>query len=176
MTFDSHTLAHCDAGSGGRPPHQVTWTDIVKNVIDGVVEVSVKDGTEPLIRRLQVAHVGQLENVVAKSSSRRWSENVVLGNYEVGFYLGISECEVSNLVTSGLLPTHGIQLSAARQFLKRYICAAEIISYLSLHGHPNRSVAATFSKVLKAGIEPVHLRPAVRDRDAMRAYFRSIGY
>jgi hypothetical protein len=24
VTFDSHTLAHCDAGSGGRPPHQVT--------------------------------------------------------------------------------------------------------------------------------------------------------
>lgn len=23
VTFDSHTLAHCDAGSGGRPPHQV---------------------------------------------------------------------------------------------------------------------------------------------------------
>lgn len=24
VTFDSHTLAHCDAGRGGRPPHQVT--------------------------------------------------------------------------------------------------------------------------------------------------------
>ncbi|ANM04621.1 hypothetical protein AMC78_CH02534 [Rhizobium phaseoli] len=155
---------------------KIAWTDIVKNVIDGVLEISVKESTEPLIRRLQVAHVGQLENIVAKSSSRRWSENVVLSNHEVGFYLGISEFEVSRLVTSGLLPTHGIQLSAVRQFLKRYICASEIISYLSLRGYSNRSVAATFSKVLKAGIEPVHARPAVRDRKAMRAYFRSIGY
>ncbi len=27
MTFDSHTLAHCDAGSGGRPPHQVNGVE-----------------------------------------------------------------------------------------------------------------------------------------------------
>ena len=33
VTFDSHTLAHCDAGSGGRPPHQVT-TDKDAKVID----------------------------------------------------------------------------------------------------------------------------------------------
>lgn len=29
VTFDSHSLAHCDAGSGSRPPHQVNTSKLL---------------------------------------------------------------------------------------------------------------------------------------------------
>lgn len=155
---------------------KIAWSRVIENIMDGKLEVSVQEGAGPLIRRLQIVDTTLLERIVAQPENDSWADDVVLTNNEAGFYIGLTENEVSTLVTGGLIPANGLKLSTVKHFRQQYICGAEIMSYLAVCGHPNRSMAATFSTILKAGIEPLHSRPSVRDRETMRSYFRSLGY
>lgn len=151
---------------------KIAWSGVIKSIVEGNLHVFIAPGTRALIHRLQIEDFRNLEQIIAKSSNDRWADEVVLTNYEAGFYLGVSENEVSTLVTSGLLPSDGLKLSTVRQFLKNYISGAEVLSYLAMRRHPNRSRSVVFSEISEAGIPPLHFRPSVRARKEMRAYFR----
>lgn len=154
---------------------KIAWIGIIRNILDGNLQISIEEGHAPLIHRVRIADSDRVEQLIVSQSYAHWGNDVVLTNYETGFYLGIAKEEVSKLVSGGLLPTGGVKLSDVRRFHQRYILGAEIIGYLETRGYPRKALALVFSRITQAGILPLFKPPSVRDRTAMRKYFRGLG-
>jgi hypothetical protein len=158
--------------SDGRVP----WPSILQGILEGKLAVQVEDGKEPLVRRIGVTDIEALRRLIASPQKSSWTENAVMRSVDAGFYLGISEHEVSTLVTSGLLPSGGIKFSALCQFRLAHVCAAETLRCLESNNHPVTSTAAIFYRLNQAGIPSMHSRPSVRERNAVREYLSRIDY
>ena len=128
------------------------------------------------MRRIGVTDIEALRRLIASPQKSSWTENAVMRSVDAGFYLGISEHEVSTLVTSGLLPSGGIKFSALCQFRLAHVCAAETLRCLESNNHPVTSTAAIFYRLNQAGIPSMHSRPSVRERNAVREYLSRIDY
>ncbi|NNH28807.1 hypothetical protein C9413_04615, partial [Rhizobium sp. SEMIA 4085] len=154
----------------------LAWPTVVGEVTEGTLRVTMSDGNRPLIHRLRIEDVEHLRKIVSQAVREDWMNDVVLSNYEAGFYIGVSCKEVSTLITSNLLPLNGIKFSDATAFRARYIGGAEIMAILAINQHPHLSVAQALRAIRGVGILPVHYHPSVRDRGVMNEYFSGLGY
>lgn len=97
--------------SGG----SVCWSQVLTSALSGELVFGVEQGDLPLIRRMTVADVDCLLRILSRPSEGEWSGEVILTNADVGLYLGVSEHEVSALVTQRVLTSNGIRFSTLRE-------------------------------------------------------------
>ncbi|MGO6924917.1 hypothetical protein ACCS55_09690 [Rhizobium ruizarguesonis] len=155
---------------------RLCWTNVITEVFEGNLPVSLCDGDGPVFRRLFVDDLAKLSIICRACPADKCADDLVLSNHDVGFYLSIIDTEVARLVTSGFLPANGINLAAVRKFQSTYVNPSEILKFLRVREHYTRSIALIFSKMLAAGVEPVHRNPSTRERKLVQAYFRTLGY
>lgn len=158
--------------SGG----QVCWPRVLTSALSGKLAFGVEQGASPIIRRMTVADVDGLIRILGHRSESEWSDDVILTNADAGFYLGLTEHEVSSLVTKRVLPSNGIRFSALRTFREEYVCGSETLRLLEFHDHPVKAKAVIFRKISETGAGPICIRPSVRNRLAVNSYLRSLGY
>ncbi|MGO7865484.1 hypothetical protein ELH26_12075 [Rhizobium leguminosarum] len=182
----STILSRCDASIAGTSAlyslatclsdGQVPWPALLQGIFEGKLAVGVEEGDQSLVRRIRVSDVEVLRGLIASSEKASWTDEAVLNNADAGFYLGVTEHEVSTLVSGGLLPSAGIKFSVLRQFRLAQVCGAETLRCLEFNRHPVTSAAVIFHQFKNAGIRAMHLRPSVRDRGAVREYFSQLDY
>lgn len=155
---------------------KIGWLSVLKSLVEEKLRVAVRQGAGPLIRRLEVNDIDEIQELVSAASYEAWTDEVILTNAEAGFYLGVASFEISRLVTSGLLASNGLKLTSIKEFNEKFICAAEISTSLEIHGHPIKARAVNFAAISGAGIPPIHSRPSIRPRCAVEGYFNQLGY
>ncbi|MBY5422343.1 hypothetical protein [Rhizobium leguminosarum] len=180
--INSRCMGNQDAGvslydsvtclSGGR----VLWSGVLEHVLAGLLSIGIVEGDAPLIRRIIVTGMDDVLNALSSSARDAWTDKVVVNNADAGFYLCLPPHEVCKVVTAGLLPLNGIEISALEKFRLMHISGAEILRCLEVNRHPTKSKAKIFEKLNMAGIRPVLRRPAVRDRNLVRDYLIGFGY
>ncbi|MGR9470604.1 hypothetical protein [Rhizobium leguminosarum] len=153
----------------------VAWAGVIKSVMTRNLEVAVSLKDKALFRRLGVANIGHLQQIIKECDYEDWADDVVLTNDEAGFYIGISGTGVSRLVTSGMLPANGLKFSTVREFRRRYIVLAEVRDFLTVHGYHNRSIPHISRILDEAGLNAVHSFPTVHVRAQTEEHLRTLG-
>ncbi len=158
--------------SGG----QVRWSGILERVLSGVHSMKIVKGDAPLIRRIGVVDINALLHILSQSARDPWTDKVVVTNEDAGLYLSLPPHDVCKLVTSGLLPSNGIEISAIEEFRSKYISGAEILRCLELNGHPIKAKASIFRTLNTLGMNPVLRRPSIRERERVIDHLTDLGY
>ncbi|WP_155257492.1 hypothetical protein [Rhizobium leguminosarum] len=131
---------------------RVGWAGVIRGILDGQLPVSIASRIGRTIKRLETNDLEKVKACISQSPYSEWADDVLLPSGEAGFYLGICEASVRQLVRRGMLPPGKQSFQSIRKFREQFICGIELQNFMKLNGHRFKSVQLIGIALAQLGI------------------------